>query len=53
MDAMVLHGTVHTGFMKEIFFHLSDFLGGMSFEDFLKFITPVAADALMVLGKIV
>ena len=36
VDAIVLHGIVHSGFMIEVFSHLRDFIGGMSYEDFLE-----------------
>jgi len=36
VDAIVLHGIMHSGFMVEIFSHLRDFVGGLSLDDFLK-----------------
>ncbi len=36
VDAIVLHGIVHSGFMIEVFSHLRDFIRGMSYEDFLE-----------------
>lgn len=44
VDAIILHGVMHTGFLKEVFSHLNDFVGDMSFEDFLQFFKPVSAD---------
>ncbi len=29
VDAIVLHGIMHSGFMIEVFSHLRDFIGGM------------------------
>ncbi|MCK7509374.1 MAG: CoA-binding protein [Desulfobacterales bacterium] len=45
VDAIVLHGIVHSGFMTEVFSHLRDFIGGMSYEDFLEGTKSVKRDA--------
>lgn len=36
VDGIVLHGAMGTGFLREIYPHLDDFLGGESPEDFIK-----------------
>jgi len=41
VDAIVLHGVLHSGFMQEIYHHVVDLVGGISFEDFLKKLGPV------------
>jgi acetate---CoA ligase (ADP-forming) len=46
VDAIVLHGVMSTGFMREIYKHAHDFLGGMSLEDFLKLAGPILPEAL-------
>jgi acetate---CoA ligase (ADP-forming) len=45
VDAIVLHGIVHSGFMTEVFSHLRDFIGGMSYEDFLEGTRSLKEDA--------
>jgi acetyltransferase len=45
VDAIIMHGVVHSSFMKEIYQHLIDFIGGMSFEEFLKLTEQVSAKA--------
>jgi acyl-CoA synthetase (NDP forming) len=45
VDAIVLHGIIHSGFMIEVFSHLRDLIGGLSFEDFLKVTRPVVGKA--------
>jgi len=45
VDAVVLHGIMHSGFMTEVFSHLRDFIGGMSFEDFLEGTRSLKGDA--------
>jgi acetyltransferase len=45
VDAIILHGIMQSGFMKEIFYHLTDFTGGISFEESLKLIEPVITKA--------
>jgi len=45
VDAIVLHGIMHSGFMIEIFSHLRDFIGGMSYEDFLDGTRSLKGDA--------
>jgi len=41
VDAIVLHGVLHSGFMQEIYHHVADLIGGISFEEFLKLLGPV------------
>ena len=41
VDAIVLHGVLHSGFMQEIYHHVIDFIGGISFEEFLNLLGPV------------
>jgi acetate---CoA ligase (ADP-forming) len=45
VDAIVLHGIVHSGMMAEVFSHMSELLGGVSFEDFLTATKPSLDDA--------
>jgi acyl-CoA synthetase (NDP forming) len=45
VDAIVLHGIVHSGFMTEVSSHLRDFIGGLSYEDLLKGTKSVKRDA--------
>lgn len=45
VDALILHGAMHSGFMREVFCHVQDILGGMSFDDFMKLVPPVAKEA--------
>ncbi len=45
VDAIVLHGIMHSGFMQEIYTHLDDLIGGISLEEFLKMTQPVIAEA--------
>ncbi|MFO7570025.1 MAG: acetate--CoA ligase family protein [Smithellaceae bacterium] len=51
VDAVILHGIMHTGFLREVFGHVQDFLGGMSFEDFVKFLEPVSEGAFGLSGR--
>ncbi|PKN51382.1 MAG: CoA-binding protein [Deltaproteobacteria bacterium HGW-Deltaproteobacteria-13] len=41
IDAMVLHGVMMTGYLREIYPHLKEMAGNMSLEEFLKFGGPV------------
>lgn len=41
VDAIVLHGVLHSGFMQEIYTHVADLIGGISLEEFLKLSQPV------------
>lgn len=41
VDAMISHGIMHSGFLREIYSHAVDFLGDMSFEQFLEMAEPV------------
>ena len=43
VDAIILHGIMHSGFMKEVHQHIIDLLGGMSFEEFMKMTEPINA----------
>lgn len=46
VDAIVLHGVMNTGFMRELYKHTKDFLEGVSLEDFLNLSGPVLPEAL-------
>jgi acetyltransferase len=41
VDALIMHGIMHSGFLREIYSHVLDFIGGISFEEFLSFTDPV------------
>ena len=41
VDALIMHGIMHSGFLREIYNHVSDFIGNISFEEFLNFTEPV------------
>ena len=41
VDALIMHGIMHSGFLREIYNHVSDYIGGISFEEFLSFTGPV------------
>ncbi len=41
VDALIMHGVMHSGFLREIYSHVLDFIGGISFEEFLSFAEPV------------
>jgi acetyltransferase len=41
VDALIMHGIMHSGFLREIYSHVLDFIGGISFEEFLGFTDPV------------
>lgn len=45
VDAIALHGVMHSGFMREVHAHIVDLIGGIGVEDFLKIIPPVVAEA--------
>ena len=45
VDAIVLHGVLHSGFMQEVYTHIVDLIGGISFEEFMKLLGPVNAKA--------
>lgn len=45
VDAMVLHGVMMTGYMREIYPHLKEMAGNISLEEFLKFSLPVVKEA--------
>ncbi|MFA7176073.1 MAG: acetate--CoA ligase family protein, partial [Smithellaceae bacterium] len=51
VDALILHGIMHSGFMVEIFEHLRDYLQGVSYEAFLKGTRSVKEDAFQLPGK--
>ncbi|MGA9111816.1 MAG: acetate--CoA ligase family protein [Smithella sp.] len=44
VDAMILHGVMMTGYLKEIYPNLKDIIGNMSLEDFLNFSQPMATE---------
>lgn len=41
VDALIMHGIMHSGFLREIYSHVSDYLEGVSFEEFLSFTGPI------------
>lgn len=41
IDALVLHGVMMTGYLREIYPHLKEMAGNMSLDEFLKFGGPV------------
>lgn len=45
VDAIALHGVMHSGFMREVHAHIVDLIGGIGVEDFLRMIPPVVAEA--------
>ncbi len=51
IDALITHGIMHSGFLREIYSHASDLLGGISFEEFLNFTEPVLTDAFTLARK--
>jgi acetyltransferase len=44
VDAIIMHGIMHSGFMKEVYDHTRDLLGGLGLEDFLKIARPIAEE---------
>ena len=46
VDALLLHGAMGSGFMREVYHHAADLFGNVPFEDFLKLFNPVHAEAL-------
>lgn len=51
VDALILHGVMHSGFMVEIFEHLRSYLPGVSYEAFLKGTRSVKEDAFQLPGQ--
>jgi acetyltransferase len=45
VDAIVLHGAMMTGYLREIYPHLKEMAGNISLEEFLKFGGPVIDEA--------
>ncbi|MGP8154160.1 MAG: acetate--CoA ligase family protein [Smithella sp.] len=45
IDALVLHGVMMTGYLREIYPHLKEMAGNISLEEFLKFGGPVLTGA--------
>jgi len=45
VDAIVLHGAMMTGYLREIYPHLKEMAGNISLEEFLKFGGPVVEEA--------
>ena len=41
VDALIMHGIMRSGFLREIYNHVSDYIKGASFEEFLSFSEPV------------
>ena len=51
IDALITHGIMNTGFLREIYNHAVDFLGNISFEEFMNFTEPVLTDAFTLAHK--
>jgi acetyltransferase len=45
VDALVLHGVMMTGYMREIYIHFKELAGNISLEEFLKFGQPIVPGA--------
>jgi acetyltransferase len=45
VDAIILHGAISSGFLREIYSHTYDLLGGISLEEFLDLAGPVLPEA--------
>jgi len=45
VDAIIIHGIMHSGFLSEIYTHVKDLTGGLSLEEFLKIAGTVVPDA--------
>ena len=45
VDAIVLHGVMMTGYMREIYPHMKEMAGNISLEEFLKYSQPVLTEA--------
>jgi acyl-CoA synthetase (NDP forming) len=41
VDALIMHGIMRSGFLREIYTHVSDYIKGVSFEEFLSLSEPV------------
>jgi len=44
VDAVVMHGVMMTGYLKEIYPNLKEMIGNISLEDFLNFSRPMASE---------
>ena len=44
VDAIIMHGIMHSGFLKEVYDHTRDLLGGLGLEEFLKIARPIAEE---------
>ncbi len=42
VDAVIMHGIMHSGFLKEVYDHARELLGGLGLEEFLKLARPIA-----------
>jgi len=51
VDALISHGIMHSGFLKEIYSHAVDFLGNITFEEFLSMTEPVLTDVFTLARK--
>lgn len=51
VDAVILHGAMHTGFLREIYSQLTDYLGGISFDDFMAFFPAVDPETFSLTKK--
>lgn len=45
VDALILHGVMMTGYMREIYPHVKEMAGNISLEEFLKFTPPMVPKA--------
>jgi acetyltransferase len=44
VDALIMHGIMHSGFLREIYTHVSDYTKGVSFEEFLSLTGPILTE---------
>jgi acyl-CoA synthetase (NDP forming) len=51
VDALISHGIMHSGFLREIYSHAVDFLGDISFEQFLEMAEPVLEETFEIPRK--
>jgi len=46
VDAVVIHGVMMTGYMREVYSHIKEMVGNISLEELLKFSQPIVPGAL-------
>jgi len=46
VDAVVIHGVMMTGYMREVYSHIKEMVGNVSLEELLKFSQPIVPGAL-------